>query len=55
MNPKIIDLGMPHKKRIPRKPVQMDLSGEEGKRLVLETAKYIIKKHEKVIKALADR
>ena len=37
------------------KPVPMDLSGKEGSRVVLATAKRIIVKHAKVIKALAKR
>lgn len=37
------------------KPVPMDLSGKEGSRVVLATAKRIIVRHAKVIKALAKR
>jgi|266.fasta.fasta_contig_21_8727423_length_514_multi_2_in_0_out_0_2 hypothetical protein len=47
--------GLPHTPRTPQKPVPMDLTGDAGKRVVVATAKRVIKKHAKVIKALADR
>ena len=37
------------------KPVPMDLSGEQGSRLVLNSAKRVMTTHAKVIKALANR
>lgn len=36
-------------------PASMSLSGPAGKRLVVNTAKRVIKTHSKVIKALAKR
>lgn len=36
-------------------PTSMDLSGPDGKRLVVNAAKRVIKTHGKVIKALAKR
>ncbi len=36
-------------------PVSMDLKGEAGKRVILNTAKRIMKIHAKEIKALADK
>lgn len=47
--------GLPHTRRTPQKPAQMDLNSEAGKRVVLAAAKRVIKKHAKVIKALANR
>lgn len=47
--------GLPHTPRTPQRPAQMDLSSDAGKRVVLATAKRVIQKHGKVIKALADR
>ena len=38
-----------------QRPVPMDLSGEQGTRLVLTTAKRVMATHAKVIKALANR
>lgn len=38
-----------------QRPVPMDLSGEQGTRLVLTTAKRVMATHAKVIKALAHR
>ena len=35
-------------------PVAMDLKGDAGKRVILNTAKRIMKTHAKEIKALAD-
>ena len=37
------------------KPVNMDLSGEAGKRVVLAAACEVMKQHAKEIKALADK
>ncbi|NHR08655.1 MULTISPECIES: acetyltransferase [Chromobacterium] len=39
----------------PVKPVELDLSGEPGVRIVKTAAKRVIQRHKKVIKALADR
>ncbi|MCD5360591.1 hypothetical protein [Chromobacterium aquaticum] len=39
----------------PVKPVELDLSGEPGMRIVKTAAKRVIQRHKKVIKALADR
>ncbi|CAM3479499.1 hypothetical protein [Moraxella osloensis] len=36
-------------------PVAMDLKGDAGKRVILNTAKRIMKTHAKEIKALADK
>lgn len=36
-------------------PVPMDLKGDAGKRVILNTAKRIMKTHAKEIKALADK
>ena len=36
-------------------PVKMQLSGEEGKRVVFSAAKRVINTHSEVIKALAKR
>lgn len=36
-------------------PVQMDLKGEAGKRIILNTARRIMKTYAKEIKALADK
>lgn len=45
--------GLPHTPRMPQKPVSMELTGEAGKRVVIAAAKRVIKKHAKMIKALA--
>lgn len=42
-------------RREKQKPIPMDLSGEQGTRLVLATAKRVMTTHSKVIKALATR
>jgi hypothetical protein len=39
----------------PVHPVEMNLTGPEGSRVVLSAAKRVLKMHEKVIKALAKR
>jgi hypothetical protein len=48
--------GVVVKRRRPKqKPVPMDLSSEQGTRLVLNSAKRVMKTHADVIKALANR
>ncbi|MBR5941435.1 MAG: hypothetical protein IKZ88_09275 [Neisseriaceae bacterium] len=37
------------------KPVNMDLSGEAGKRVVLAATQRVMQRHAKEIKALADK
>ena len=37
------------------RPVQMDLSGQSGRRVVMAAAKRVMKTHAEVIKALAKR
>jgi hypothetical protein len=39
----------------PQRPVEMQLKGSEGSRVVMSAAKRVIATHEKVIKALANR
>lgn len=41
--------------RVKQRPVPMDLSGPEGKRVVLASARRVIATHAKVLKALANR
>jgi hypothetical protein len=38
-----------------QKPVLMDLSGDQGSRIVMNAARKVLKTHQKVIKALANR
>ena len=42
-------------RRAKQKPVPMDLSGEQGTRVVMNSAKRVMATHAKVIKALARR
>lgn len=39
----------------PVRPVEMNLTGSEGTKAVIDSAKRVIATHEKVIKALAKR
>lgn len=47
--------GITLKPRTKHRPVPMDLSGPEGKRVVLAAARRVIVTHAKVLKALANR
>lgn len=52
---KIEKINKPGRERKPVRAVAMDLSGPDGRRVVMSAAKRVIATHSKVIKALADR
>lgn len=53
---KAIDFGIEQKpNRKPRKPVEINLTGEEGMRVFMQAVKAVCKKHHKVLKALASQ
>jgi hypothetical protein len=43
------------KRTTPQRPVEMNLTGSEGSRVILSAAKRMLATHEQVIKALAKR
>jgi hypothetical protein len=47
--------GIAIKERVPIRPVEMNLTGSEGTKAVIDAAKRMLATHEKVIKALAKR
>jgi hypothetical protein len=55
MDKKIINLIKIVKRSATMRTVAMNLSGEEGKRIVMSAAKRVIQTHSEVIKALAKR